>query len=604
MAWLEDLPTELLLKILYFATHSDHPVALEHPLLNWHCPSSMFFKRTRDLQRHSLSTKASIARVCHRWNELSLSWLYEHITIDNTRKLLSIPMNEDGTVSPRLQELFATVRRLDVNLPKVEGVEESEETVLVRIAGLLKAVSKVTTLVLFIPPLHCALGILWCIPISVKRLYWIAPTVDETCTLSAARFQLRSFLDFLDRHPSLETIALPFVFPPSALHSMAKYAPRTPHRSLREIIVQNGVQWDLFSLVGIQHGIMPGVVNRTVTFDMESQDFSMTSFLGGASIRITELSIVIHLVDRAWPPPFLLMNLPNIKSLCPNLRNFNFTLTADAQDIFAGPMDPVIVGVPPVPQVTSVSIQRVVKGENEMDDPEGTFHHVLLLPWVDMFPCLRCIRIREDIDLEAVVAHPAMAIVRHKGWKIGIEDRFGESLLLRMVSVIATVNALVSNRSHSLVDVNPFIQFTLSKMPVRMPPSHLHLRTRQTLLLTHLFFLSYFFFGPQHDAEHEPRLPRGNTTNRRRQLKPDKNNRLPTSGGFSSSSSPSSSPFRDNATKKGNMARKEVWESGRLRKEGDFDPANPQATSGMSKIMKQERESLSFMNGARGPTRG
>ncbi|KAJ3512807.1 hypothetical protein NMY22_g15226 [Coprinellus aureogranulatus] len=439
MAWLEDLPTELLSKILYLATHPDHPMALEHPLVNWHSPSSMFFKRTRNLQRHNLATKASIALVCQRWNKLSVSWLYEHITIDNTRKLQSITMSQDASDSSRTRESLSAVRRLDVDLPEIVGDEGSA---FVRIAALLKAVPKITTLVMFLPWRPCTFALIWFIPESVARLYWSTP-MDESRTMPKAPIQLRTLLTFLDHRPRLETISLPFVLSPGATESMSKYAPRAPHRSIRELIIQNGLQWDLFRVVGIQQGPTPRAVSRAVTFDMDTQDLTMTSLLTslssypqpvpgaapGPRLKITELSMVVQLVDRAWPPPFLVTNLPTIQTMCPDLRNFNFTLTADAPDIFAGPMDPVIVGVPPVPQVTSVSIQRVVTGENEMDDPEGTFHHVLLLPWVDVFPGLRSIRIREDIDLEAVLAHPAMAIVRDKGWKIGIEDRFGESLL-------------------------------------------------------------------------------------------------------------------------------------------------------------------------------
>lgn len=138
----------------------------------------------------------------------------------------------------------------------------------------------------------------------------------------------------------------------------------------------------------------------------------------------------------------------------------------------------------------------------------------------------------------------------------------------------------------------------LTLVPVVVSPAHL--RTRRFLVIANALMLSYLVAGPQPDADHEPyassaRRPGGNPKRQSRARNDKLNSSLP-SASFAFAAS-GSSAYAKRKQEKDERRSKDPWDSGRFRKEGDFDPENPQATSGLAKIRRQQEESMRFRNG-------
>lgn len=447
MAALNDLPVELLLKTLHLATHLDHPKAFENPLINWLSSTNILFKHTVALRRtslvrlilslsgavthptlipHSVQTaKASIALVCRQWNHLATPWLYEHIVIDNEAKLLMLTQALD-TLNSRITRLATFVQRLDIELPL--GISDVSYK---RVARVLPAFDNLITLVMMLQPPTDVHSLLPLIPASLSHLLWSAPVIDMS-------MQAEHLFDFLDSHPRLQTFSHPFSFD-YLQDVLDRSKRRTPYHSISDWVIRDALQLINFGVVQ-EAGLCPNVVRRTVGLIVDPTYIDIMAILCGvttfnppetpsaAHLAITELSLCILLPDSTWPPRVLADDLCLIDRLCPNLRRLNLTLNGESEDTFNSPMEPLTAGVTQVPQVTIISVQRIVN-ESEPLDSVGTPHHAICLPWRSVFPGLQAIRIREDVDLGEVAYHPTMAFVRDEGWDIRIEDRFGEPLM-------------------------------------------------------------------------------------------------------------------------------------------------------------------------------
>ncbi|KAJ3504991.1 hypothetical protein NMY22_g17735 [Coprinellus aureogranulatus] len=105
-----------------------------------------------------------------------------------------------------------------------------------------------------------------------------------------------------------------------------------------------------------------------------------------------------------------------------------FSFVSHREEIFSAAMLPPTGRVVEIYQVEIVSIQRV-RRDSELPDRVGTLHLTLnWLPWLTIFPGLKTIRIKEDLDFDELKSHPTMEFVKGRDWIIAIEDRFGEAI--------------------------------------------------------------------------------------------------------------------------------------------------------------------------------
>ncbi|KAJ3537520.1 hypothetical protein NMY22_g5558 [Coprinellus aureogranulatus] len=378
--------------------------AVDHPLINWHSQRILLFKRTRGLQREALATKAAICSVCRHWNTLALPWLYEHIVVDNARKLRSV--NLLPLTNSSLRSL-SYVQRLDVELPEGDMLWP-----FVAIVEILRSLPNLTTLVMFFSRSFSCHTLLPYIPKSVERLYWSTPKDDAKSLPEAPMdIDIPVLLDFLEGHPALGTVSLPFIFlfqqPP---RHYRLYESRTPH-ALRLRVGDAGN----ISVASIRHRRPSKGAHRAQRilrerYTYEWPESGMTALLTGSpsypptgfvqdtgaiSKSRTSASSSICPTEYGLQGSSSTVS-PRSPLYCPNLREFNLTFTADDE----------------IDESPFISPLEAVHRSTEISDLEGTLHHVLRLPWKDMFPSLQCIRVREDMDLDTLVRHPTMVIAK------------------------------------------------------------------------------------------------------------------------------------------------------------------------------------------------
>lgn len=327
------------------------------------------------------------------------------------------------------------VKRLDIELANLS--EEARSAGLYdRLSLVIRSLPNLVTLTMIMPLDWRSHTLLPVIPSSIQQLFWRSPINHGEVDSWVSQVSGVELLNFLDSHPRLESISYPFLFNMADLTNVLKSGSHTSHPSIREWVAQNTNHFvDVLQLAG--SNICPKLASRTVTWQALNTGVTMSWLVGGlpfhlpgvrtvSSSAVTTLSLVFGVPNQSWPPKSLADNIHVIADLCPNLREFNLTFTNDAEEVYNSPMQPDIVGLNPAPQVTTISIQRVVK-DSELSDPIGTLHHAIRLPWKTLFPGLQAIRIRENVDLSEVMEHPTMAFVRDEGWTIRIEDRSGES---------------------------------------------------------------------------------------------------------------------------------------------------------------------------------
>lgn len=364
-----------------------------------------------------------------------MPWLYEHVVIDSKAKLEGFTQAlEENTYGVR-DRTFST-KRLDIELAAALHPAPYQ-----CIGRLLSFFPNVVTLVM----MHYQVGnlhlLLPSIPLAVKHLFWSQPAAHAASYASAE--PLTPLLNFMDGHPMLTTVSFPFVLESLASVSITKaYTSRSRHQSIRQWVVRSTEQFINFAVIALAHSMCPNLNSRSFTCDLDIgmssvltcfQDYPPHGPSGNLRTRlnITHLSLCIP-VDggEAWPPTNLLEDLASIEVLCPNLCDLELTFKGSGSFTFTSWVCLDTAGFPRVPQVRTLSIQRVLEDESALWDPVGTLHHTLSLPWLSLFPGLQAIRIREDLDFGEVKRHPTMAFVEEEGWTTRIEDAYGEPLVL------------------------------------------------------------------------------------------------------------------------------------------------------------------------------
>ena len=278
--------------------------------------------------------------------------------------------------------------------------------------------------------------ILDAIPSTVRTLQW--KVVDPPRHPPVA-IHLSTFVQFLQSHPGVETIAVPF-----GIRSWPQIASPSPHPSLREWFLQAEDQVSSFdTLQG--GGFFPCLQSRLLTWPLEARGLEMLILASGAiqdtlvnpfpgantfepNPTITRFGLV-ETFDNSWPSDSLAHKLRVMGALCPNLRQLDVTLLSGPPELFSSSMYRSEYPVPRLDSVTTLCLQRAY--DTPLQDPIGSLRPLLQFPfWRDTFPSLNTIRIMDDVDLDGARAHPELDFAKEAKWTIRIEDRFGQLLTL------------------------------------------------------------------------------------------------------------------------------------------------------------------------------
>ena len=394
-------------------------------------PSSQFPRSSNVFALVIQATKAAAVRVCKQWHAIASPFLYEHVWISNLGQLNSILVTLNDSPGLRAQ-WESRVERLDVEL--FDAPVGSFDAPLSR---LLSLATGLRTLVMGLDGVKAAASLLQSIPEGLKCLYWKRVEFTWRSTVSV---DLANLCQFFEKQTSIETISFPFriqTWPHPSLGG--------PYSSPRDWIVQE--QSHIVSFELLQHrSLLPNVCSRSVSYQLPSGEIEMAILASGApresdpgtatsilhsletNPTITRFNVVENL-ENPWPSHSLAHKLRIIRQQSPNVSQLDLTLLADAPEHFVASFYRSTYPIPRLPEVTTLSLQRVLAG-SQLPDPVRTLHHLLKIPlWADAFPSLHTIRLLEDVDFESAKTCPTLAFVRERSWKVRIEDRFGELLI-------------------------------------------------------------------------------------------------------------------------------------------------------------------------------
>ncbi|KAF5332835.1 hypothetical protein D9611_005249 [Ephemerocybe angulata] len=199
-----DVPPELWFKIFRFAADLVDPAVF--PCIEYLSPQCCILPRlARGSVRESLETKLALASVCRRWNAMATPILYEHLTVPTRPVLGKLSRTLSSMRCGRGPFLSQFVKRLDFTTSTSDGVLAS------LVIELCRRAPNLVTLVIQLERSVNPTRLLNEIPRTLKHLhiqdhndFRLSPEPQSSITLG-------QLADFLDEHPNLISISIPFV---------------------------------------------------------------------------------------------------------------------------------------------------------------------------------------------------------------------------------------------------------------------------------------------------------------------------------------------------------------------------------------------------------
>ncbi|KAJ3502156.1 hypothetical protein NMY22_g18679 [Coprinellus aureogranulatus] len=385
------VPPEIWLQILHLAI-DDPGSSLERLQLGSNDVYHHIWSESRESRgyRESLTTKCAIVSTCRNWRQWMTPLLYEHFSIRNdtqhckTLKLLRSAIftrpNSEFSDCIRPSQL---ITRLDWFRPGTSGSFHA----VCRLCTLLPAL---TTLAISLLPSHDdPLILLSTLRPALKHLVWThQPTSDAYFVAHEPRaLQLCHVVDFLDRHPKLITLSIPFpLYHPSILEDDAAGDWRSKSwPSVRVIVLQHAKQ-ALTIASHLPAEAFPNlrIVNASYTVSQGLQglrDFLSTNGRS-ASVLCFAMNSISPRILRYLASPDTSISEVHLLAASPNshvCRWLNSKSPPKAHQVKT-------IGLHPV--------GRLLDPWSEM----STLQRLAVIPWTNVFPNLTTIRLMEVVD--------------------------------------------------------------------------------------------------------------------------------------------------------------------------------------------------------------
>ncbi|KAJ3508647.1 hypothetical protein NMY22_g16546 [Coprinellus aureogranulatus] len=421
---LSELPTELLQEILSIATDVPDPLscfAQDYPGFR-RDPTREPYQRYRS----SLATKLAICGVSRQWNTLGTPLLYERIVIAdpagnheqrrNQLYALLRTFTEESiggvstTQGQPVSRLGGFVRRLDLAYPggppelSYQEERQMENRVLVGIIGRLR---NLEVLGLFTSSNTSPLDTLEILSPRLTHLHWRTDAYG-----TGFEVPLDRFLSFLDRHLRIETIDMQFTF---TLGQTLPSSRGTAFPGVRHWVPrQNQVK------------ILKHLPPHTFP-NLEVVTWPFLAHPSNGLPRLCEF-LAVHgqnLTKVLLKPQWVLREvLEAVAAVCPHLREIE--LVYHRRMVYAATITDMAVTFS-MPGVVTLGLSLF----NFIYRHEVGWYGTITLPWKDIFPALRSIKLLDEIDVIALKAMPEafQEVVAHcRTYGVDLEDHFGGAL--------------------------------------------------------------------------------------------------------------------------------------------------------------------------------
>ncbi|KAF6748358.1 hypothetical protein DFP72DRAFT_1174266 [Ephemerocybe angulata] len=385
----QEVPTEIWTKVIRFAT-GPHAIQ-DDPALSSVLPNCLV---SENFPEETLNTKCALALVCHQWNAVATTILYEHITLPirpvaRIEKLLNTLTNPVSDGGP--SNLAHLVKRVDI--PAVISGE--------RIHLIVQLCKKMTNLIAFFALLENGVDprpLLNVLPENLVHLH-----IQGQGTRAADPYiSLGDLKDFLVGHPDLATLSIPSGLTGGHTGLQA----RISWPSIRKLTLQSSDQTSALARY-VPTGALPNL--EVVAFQGPGiptldWDAAIGSFLMVHGGPLVSVGLTQDDTNDFSSP--MNTSLKQVDQRCPHIREIIVCFKVGPSGRSSTRIPLTWVGndtARRMPQIVSLGIQLRFPGNN--CDRMGYLQYAVVMPWTKLFPGLQRIRGLEEIDVEKYRAH-------------------------------------------------------------------------------------------------------------------------------------------------------------------------------------------------------